>query len=112
MTLTYHIDRFMTDPVPLELSAPQALRLIRSIAADTSKIVVIQKSHAAQRQLQRKVTRRQIELCVQKGTIVEGPFKNQFGNWQVTLFRHAAGEELHCVIAIERKEQLIVVTVY
>ena len=100
----------MADAVPLELTPHAALQLIRDVASDTNNIVVI--SHGRLRQKQRKISRRQIELCVQKGTIVEGPFRNSHGNWQVTLFRHAAGEELSCVVAIDWPARLIVVTAF
>jgi putative transcriptional regulator len=68
---------------PDSLSAPEALRVVRMIAADTDDIVVI--PYGRKRARQRKVTRRQIELCVQKGTITEGPFVNGHGNWQNEL---------------------------
>jgi hypothetical protein len=100
----------MAEIVPLQLTSNQALRMIRELAADTDKIVVV--GHATKRRFQRKVSRRQIELCVQRGTISEGPFFNQHGNWQVNLFRHAAGEELTCTVAIEWATRLIVVTVF
>lgn len=100
----------MAEIVPLRLTTDQALRMIRKLAADSDNIVVV--GHARKRRLQRKVSRRQIELCVQRGTISEGPFFNQHGNWQVNLFRHAAGEELTCTVAIEWATRLIVVTVF
>jgi hypothetical protein len=62
--------------------------------------------------VRRRITRRQIELCLQKGTIVEGPSMNAHGNWQVNVLRHAAGEELTCTVAIEWATQLLVITVF
>ncbi|KSV93973.1 DUF4258 domain-containing protein [Sinorhizobium sp. GL28] len=100
----------MAEIVPFTLTTKQASDMIRKLAADTDNIVII--GHAQQRQKQRKVTRRQVELCVQRGTITEGPFLNQHGNWQVNLFRHAAGEEVTCTVAIEWASRLIVVTVF
>ncbi|WP_413814034.1 DUF4258 domain-containing protein [Rhizobium sp. Leaf453] len=84
--------------------------MIRQLAADTDNIVIIE--HAKARGRQRRITRRQIELCVQRGSITEGPFLNQHGNWQVNVFRHAAGEEMTCTVAIEWATRLIVVTVF
>ncbi|MGL4635679.1 MAG: DUF4258 domain-containing protein [Beijerinckiaceae bacterium] len=100
----------MAEIVPLELTEKRALQIVREIAKDTNNIVIIEHSDKARRK--RGFSRRQIELCVQKGTIVEGPFLNQKGNWQVNLFRHAAGEELTCVVAIELPKSLIIVTVF
>lgn len=100
----------MAEIVPLELTPHHALKVIRELAADTRNIVVI--GHAKKRRKQRSITHRQIELCVQKGTIIEGPFLNQHGNWQVNLYRHAAGEELTCTVAIEWATRVIVVTTF
>jgi hypothetical protein len=100
----------MADVVPLTLTAAHALKVVRQLAANTNNIVII--PHARKRGKQRRINRRQVELCVQKGTICEGPFLNQKGNWQVNLYRHAAGEEMECVVAIDWGLSLIVVTVF
>lgn len=96
--------------IPLELSPSAALRIIREIAADSENIVVI--GYGQRRAKQRRITRRQIELCVQRGTITEGPFMNQHGNWQMNLYRHAAGEEITCVVAIEWATKLLVINTF
>jgi len=62
-------------PIPPEqpdrLSPAVAVKIVRLLAADTDNIVVI--PYGRRRAQQRNITRRQIELCVQRGTIVEGP---------------------------------------
>lgn len=100
------------DVAPEKLSKADALKVIREMAADTAKIVSPSWSHSGKQAKKRRITRRQIELCVQKGTITEGPFINPYGNWQVNLYRHAAGEEITCVVAIEWATKLIVVTTF
>lgn len=100
----------MAQVVPMRLSEPEALKLIREISVDTRNIVVI--SHAKKRRFQRRISRRQIEICVQKGVITEGPFVNQHGHWQVNLTRRAAGEEITCVVAIELASRLLVITTF
>ena len=100
----------MDEENPTSLTAPKALKAIREIGADTDNIVVV--PHGKKRARQRSVTRRQIELCVQRGTIAEGPFLNDKGHWQVTLYRHAAGEELTCVVAIDWPSKVIVITTH
>jgi hypothetical protein len=60
----------------------------------------------------RNVTRRQIELCVQRGTITEGPFANGHGHWQMNLFRHAAGEELTVMVANEWATRILVINTF
>lgn len=100
----------MNEDQPAYLTSADALRVIREIAADTNNIVVV--GHGQQRQKLRGVSRRQIELCVQRGVISEGPFMNRYGNWQVNLERRAAGEEITCVVAIEWRTKLIVITTF
>lgn len=100
----------MAEIVPLALTASAALKMVRQLAADSDNIVII--GHARKRGKQRRINRRQIELCLRKGSICEGPFFNQKGNWQVNMYRHAAGEEMECVVAIDWGRSLIVVTVF
>jgi hypothetical protein len=95
---------------PDDLSPALALKIVRLIAADTENIVVI--PYGRRRAQQRNITRRQMELCVQRGTIVEGPFLNQHGNWQMNLYRHAAGEEVTCVVAIDWATRVLVINAF
>jgi hypothetical protein len=81
------------DPVP-------TLADIRAIAAITENIQTFLPTPAKKAKT-RGITRRQIELCCQRGTLEEGPFRNERGDWQATLFRHAAGEEMRCVVIIK-----------
>jgi hypothetical protein len=96
--------------MPKKLSAPDALKMIRGLAADSKKVLVV--PHGKERTKERKITRRQVMACIRKGTITEGPFLNKFGNWQVNLYRHAAGENITCTVAIEWGTRLIVVTAF
>lgn len=100
----------MAQIVPLTLTSAHALRMVRQLAADTNNIVII--GHARKRGRQRAINRRQVELCIQRGSICEGPFMNPKGNWQVNMYRHAAGEEIECIVAIDWGRSLIVVTVF
>jgi hypothetical protein len=100
----------MAQVVPLTLTTAAALRMIKQLAANSGQIVIL--DHCQGRMVKWRITRRQIELCLQKGTIVEGPFMNAHGNWQVNMFRHAAGEELTCTLAIEWATQLLVITAF
>jgi hypothetical protein len=95
---------------PQRLSGALALQIVRLLAADTDNIVVI--PYGERRARHRRITRRQIELCVQKATITEGPFLNQHGNWQMNFYRHAAGEEVTCVVAIEWASRLLVINTF
>jgi hypothetical protein len=95
---------------PDRLNDADAIKLIHMLAADSNNIVVIK--HAQKRRAQRNITRPQIERCIQKGTITEGPFINAQGNWQVNLSRFTAGEQITCVVAIDWPARLIVVTTF
>jgi Domain of unknown function (DUF4258) len=100
----------MAEVVPLDLTEAAALRMLKELAAESRRIVIL--GHCQKRMVRRHVSRRQVELCLQKGTITEGPLMNTHGNWQVNVFRHAAGEELTCTVAIEWAARLLVVTVF
>lgn len=102
--------RLMPVAQPGKLSPADALKVVRVLAADTANIVII--NYAKRKTKQRKITRRQIELCVQKGTVVEGPFVNQHGNWQLNLCRHAAGEQITTVVAIEWITRVLVINAF
>lgn len=94
---------------PTDLSTPAATLMVQQLAGESGRIVIL--DHCRERMEKRRITRRQVEQCLQKGTISEGPFMNRYGNWQVNTYRHAAGEELTCTVAIEWAERLLVVTV-
>jgi len=98
------------DVIPDKLNVLDALRMVKCLA-DSSKNIIIT-NHAYKRKKERKITRKQIELCLQRGTISEGPFRNQNGHWQVNMFRHAAGEEVTCTVAIDWGKKLIVITAF
>jgi hypothetical protein len=99
----------MDEKAPERLSEKAALAKVRELAFDSAKIVVL--PHGRKRQRSRVISFRQIQLCCQRGTITEGPFLNQHGAWQLNLYRHAAGEEITCVVAIDWPSRLLVVTV-
>jgi hypothetical protein len=95
---------------PDDLSKDEALKVVRMIAAETKNIVVV--AHGKARQRQRRITRPQIERCIQKGVITEGPFLDAHANWQVNLTRYAAGEEITCVVAIEWVSKIVVIAAF
>jgi hypothetical protein len=95
---------------PADLSAAGALKVIRLLAENTDNIVLI--PYGRKKTAMRKITRRQIELCVQKGTLTAGPFLNHHGHWQMNLYRHAAGEEITCVVAIEWAARVLVINAF
>jgi hypothetical protein len=95
---------------PDHLSEADALKIVRLLAVDSANIVVI--PYGRRKVKQRKITRPQIEKCVRLGTIQEGPFLNQHGNWQLNLYRHAAGEGITCVVAIDWATRVLVINAF
>lgn len=83
---------------------------IKRIAEDSGNIVLL--AHGWKRSRQRRITRPQIEACIRKGYVEEGPFVNPHGNWQVTMCRRVAGEEVRCVIAVDLPSKILVITTY
>jgi hypothetical protein len=100
----------MAEIIPFPMSAPVALDHIRELAQETNRIVVI--NHGQQRSEERHVTRPQIVKCLRAGFIVEGPFQNSHGNWQVTMAYNHAGDQITVVVAIEWATRLLVITVF
>jgi len=100
----------MGGPQPTNLKQGDALRVVRALAGDTDNIVVM--PYGERKSKKRKISRRQIELCVQEGTLAEGPFVNSQGDWQMNLFRHAAGEQVTCVVAIDWASKVLVINVF
>ncbi len=90
------------------MDAHEAIGIIRELAADSGNVIILR--HCRERMEQRGITIRQILQCLRKGTIQEGPFLNDHCSWQVTMARHAAGDEISCVVAIEGN--LIVITTF
>ena len=94
---------------PRDLSAQQARTVIRQLAeADRYAIL----DHARIRQIERGISDVEIKRCLVHGIVEEGPFVNPHGNWQATLTRASAGEELHVAVAIEWEIRALVVTVF
>lgn len=83
---------------------PPTLREIQALAANSGNIQLVEARKKAKR---RGITRPQIESCLRKGTIEEGPFRNERGDWQVTLCRRAAGEELRVVVILKDGKILV-----
>lgn len=100
----------MAEIVPLQLTVPLARRHIREIAQDSSRVFVI--PHGRKRGRQRNVSFKQIIDCLLKGTISEGPYMFVNGAWRCNVSRHAAGEEITCVVEFDLPARLLVVTVF
>ena len=100
-------------PLPFRLSGPMALRLIREIAQDSSRVVIT--LHARKRMLQRRISRPQVLECLLKGQLAEGPALDIHGNWTCTLRWRHAGDYVRVAAAIKQDaatgRKVIVITV-
>jgi len=101
----------LREKAPAKLSAAVATKKVRELAAVSDNIVLIK--HAIKRGRQRAINRLQIERCLQRGTLSEEPhIALKTGFWRMSFTRHAAGEEMTCVVEIDWPSKLLVVTVY
>lgn len=97
---------------PLQLSNPAFLKRVRSIAADSHRVVLTK--HAKLRMRQRYINLGQVLDCLRNGTISEPAHLDVYGNWKATLERQSAGDVVKVAVALEKQEDgdlAVVVTV-
>jgi hypothetical protein len=87
-----------------------ALRLLRDIATDSSRVIFL--PHVRKRMRQRKVTPNQVLACLQKGVVSESVALDLYGNWKLTVAHRVAGSELSVSVAIDVPTRAIVITVF
>ena len=100
----------MTDPVPIWMNDATALKLLREIASDSSRVIFT--NHALQRMRQRKVSTAQVLACLQRGIVAEPVALDLHGNWKLTVTHRAAGMDLDVAVAIDVPKRAIVITVF
>lgn len=93
---------------PFPMTPEAMLRRIRELAAVDTNVRFT--ARARRRMVERGILIRQVVTVLRHGVIVEGPALNIRGNWQCTLRRVAAGEEIHVAVAIE--DGVLIITVY
>ena len=84
------------------------LREVRELAAQSRNIFIVH--HARQRMVQRGFTDEDVQQALLRGQIEEGPFRNNRDNWQATMRRMRAGEEIKIVAVLENG--VVVITVF
>jgi hypothetical protein len=104
----------MTDePTPFRLNDRHLRRLISETARDSERVYLT--PHATQRMRQRRIDSDQVLDCLRNGVMSESAHTNLQGNWQCTLTRLNAGDEISVAAALERAENgdwIIVITVF
>jgi hypothetical protein len=116
----YHNDRCMEDRVvPFRARAPGADAPAPSAAALEDRVHWLAKGsanlrfdspHFQQRLALRKVTMRQVLETLRQGSVIDGPTKDEWGDWRVKLQRRVAGRRVQVVVAVKERH-LDVVTV-
>ncbi len=85
------------------------MRMVHEIACDRSRIKIT--THAREQMKKRKILRKHVDVCLQKGRVVEPAHLNIHGNWQATMVRKVAGLSVKVAVAVETEERAIVITV-
>lgn len=99
--------------VSLELKVDSALRIIRGIIQDTSRVKFT--FHARQRMEERGFSDRQIIKCLEHGRIIEGPSRSANGNWECRVEGIAAGDVITVACALDydkRGNHILIITAY
>ncbi|MCA0247075.1 MAG: DUF4258 domain-containing protein [Proteobacteria bacterium] len=89
------------------MSAPAFLRRLRDLAADSKNVFIT--NHARRRMVQRRHTDEDVRGALLRGIVSEGPFLNDKGHWQATIYRTHADQEITVVAALD--DDVIVITV-
>ncbi len=86
-------------PLPFVLNDTNFLQRLH---AAIGRLVIT--SHAKLRMKERRITRKQIETCLQKGRVVEPAHLTSHGDWKATLEHCVAGDVINVAVALERQE--------
>jgi len=98
------------DSQPGRLSAADARKVVREIAAVDDRIVFL--PHALKRLIERDVKVADVRFVIRTGAVVAPPYRDEFGNWRIEMQGMAGGDLLSVVVAIEWRSGLLVITVY
>lgn len=102
----------MPNPYRSSINDANLRRLIQEAVADTAKVFFT--PHAKKRMRERKITPTQIYDCLRRGIVCEPAHLNIHGNWQCTMTRKHAGDDVTVAVALHREDGdwVAVVTVY
>jgi hypothetical protein len=104
----------MKTPTPFRLNDANALKLLREVAADSARVVLL--PHARQRMKQRHVTLLQVLEVLRKGTLSEPAALDMYGNWKVTVRGLTCGQSVTVAGAIEMQKEpgkrVLVITLF
>jgi len=103
----------MADVLPFDLKPATALKIIREVALDSSRVFF--SKHVKTRMKRRKITNTQIFRVLKRGQIIEGPAPAIKGNWEFTMCAYSAGKNITLVGALgtdNNGNRIIIITVY
>jgi hypothetical protein len=90
-------------------SAQDYEALVHALARDSANIQ-FGHPHFQQRLAERNVSMRQVLETLRTGSVIDGPKRDQWGDWRVKLQRRVAGRRVQVVVAV-KDDRLDVVTV-
>ena len=96
--------------LPLRMTPATALRVIREVAEDTSRVVIL--DHAKRQMRKRRITRGQVYSCLRLGVITEDPALDMQNYWRCTMSRLAAGDEISAVVSFNSRDRVLVITAF
>jgi hypothetical protein len=96
------------------LNDANALKLLREIAGDSGRVVILQ--HAKARMRERGITLPQVLEVLRKGSLAEPASLDIHGNWKVTVRCKTCGEDVTVAGAIDMtkgpRQRVFVITVF
>lgn len=98
---------------PIRLSAKRAVEIVKEVLKDSGRVVFL--DHAEKRMRQRRITRKQVFNCLDRGVIVEGPALDIRGKWKFDMETFSAGDNIHIAVAIDTDShgnKLVIITAY
>ena len=96
--------------LPLRMTPATALRVIREVAKDTSRVVIL--DHAKRQMRKRRITRGQVYACLRLGVIIEGPALDMKNYWRCTMLQLIAGDEISAVVSFNSRDRVLVITAF
>lgn len=106
-----HLRLVASDRQPDVLDIHEARRIVREIAEESARVAIL--PHAQKRKRQRRISLEDVLRVLRNGSVTEGPYiALKSGWWRITMTGRSAGDEVSCVVEIEWKTRLLVVTVY
>jgi hypothetical protein len=100
--------------IRLDLTAPKALAIIRKLAVDSANVFLL--DHCKSSMKKRHITRVQIDQCLIKGRITEGPYRDiGSGNWRAKMEHFSDGQCIKVIAELftdDLGEKILIITTF